>query len=215
MKLHWTPRSPYVRMVTTTIHELGLGERVELVKTFVNINAPNAELMISNPLNKIPTLITQDGAVLHDSRVICQYLNEVPGEGALVPKEQAERFRTLTRQAFGVGLIDLLLFWLIERNRSEAHQALDVIAANQVKFAATLDRLERNVAELKRIPFDLGHIAIGTALGYADFRFSDLGWRTGRPALAAWYAEYSRRPSVLADPFFDDVAAAKLAEAKG
>jgi glutathione S-transferase len=214
MKLHWTSRSPYVRMVTTTIHELGLGEQVELVKTFVNINAPNAGLMESNPLNKIPTLVVRDGTVLHDSRVICQYLSEVLGGGALMPEGQAERYGALTRQAFGVGLVDLLLFWLIERNRPEAHRARDVIAANEVKFAATLDRLEHSAADLARIPLDLGHIAIGTALGYADFRFGDLGWRNGRPALAGWCAEYARRPSVLADPFFDDIAAAKLAERK-
>jgi hypothetical protein len=46
--------------------------------------------------------------------------------------------------------------------------------------------------------------AIGTALGYLDFRFPFLNWRDGHPALAAWHAEFLARPSVNANPLVDD-----------
>ena len=35
-------------------------------------------------------------------------------------------------------------------------------------------------------------------LGYLDFRFADLNWRTKAPKLADWYAVFSQRPSMLA-----------------
>jgi len=36
------------------------------------------------------------------------------------------------------------------------------------------------------------------ALGYLDLRFSDLAWRDGRPALAAWFAVVERAPAMAA-----------------
>lgn len=44
----------------------------------------------------------------------------------------------------------------------------------------------------------MGQIALGCALGYLDFRLSERNWRVGRPSLAAWYAGFSQRDSMLA-----------------
>ncbi|TXM81400.1 glutathione S-transferase, partial [Methylobacterium sp. WL122] len=41
-------------------------------------------------------------------------------------------------------------------------------------------------------------IALACALGYLDLRFADLGWREGRPNLAAWLADFSERASMRA-----------------
>ena len=41
-------------------------------------------------------------------------------------------------------------------------------------------------------PLTIGHVAIGVALGYLDFRFDELHWRDGRPRLAAWHATFTR-----------------------
>ena len=66
MKLHWSPKSPYVRKVMVCAHELGLAERMELSRSLVAITAPNRNLMLDNPLSKIPTLVTDDGMKLFD-----------------------------------------------------------------------------------------------------------------------------------------------------
>jgi hypothetical protein len=50
----------------------------------------------------------------------------------------------------------------------------------------------------------IGHVAIGAALGYLDFRFDELHWRDGHPRLTAWHATFKQRPSVLANPVIDD-----------
>jgi glutathione S-transferase len=60
---------------------------------------------------------------------------------------------------------------------------------------AGLDALERvTFGE----PPAIGEITVGCALGYLDFRYSDLGWRADHPRLAQWNAKFSQYPSMLA-----------------
>ena len=92
MKLHWSPRSPYVRKVMMTAHELGVADRIEIVRSAAAMTQPNATLMVDNPLSKIPTLVMEDGTSLFDSIVICEYLNDLAG-GSLFPREGAARWR--------------------------------------------------------------------------------------------------------------------------
>jgi glutathione S-transferase len=73
MKLHWSPRSTFVRKVMVFAHETGLVNRLTCVRTVVAMKAPNAALLPDNPLSKIPTLVLDDGSRLYDSGVICKY----------------------------------------------------------------------------------------------------------------------------------------------
>ena len=66
MQLHWSPRSPYVRKVMIVAHELGLADRIEMVRTVVGGTTPHRALMQVNPLGKIPTLMLEDGTALYD-----------------------------------------------------------------------------------------------------------------------------------------------------
>ena len=61
-----------------------------------------------------------------------------------------------------------------------------------------LDRIEGQLPELEALPFGIGHITVGCALGYADYRFADLAWRDGHPRTARWFAEISERASFQA-----------------
>jgi glutathione S-transferase len=54
------------------------------------------------------------------------------------------------------------------------------------------------VPRLDEARFGIGHIAAGCALGYLDFRFTNLDWRATRPALAAWQTRFKARPSAIA-----------------
>lgn len=47
-------------------------------------------------------------------------------------------------------------------------------------------------------PLDMSHIAIGSALGYLDFRHDDRNWRKGRDALDDWFASFAERPAMKA-----------------
>lgn len=211
MKLFWSSRSPYARFVMITAYEVGLGEKIERHRTLVDIEKPNLELLEHNSLCKIPTLLLPDGATLYDSRVICEYLDERQGR-RLLPAEGPERLVELRRQALGIGLVDLLLSWLLERNRPTHMQRPQLIDAAKVKYDKVLDELGALAPILSSSPFRMGHIAIGTALSYSNFRFPAIDWRAGRGELAAWHSSFENRPSYRADPFFDEIAAAAAAE---
>ncbi len=40
-------------------------------------------------------------------------------------------------------------------------------------------------------------MSLGCALGYLDYRFDALGWRSVAPRLADWYARLRLRPSFV------------------
>src|SRR5688572_8469512 len=106
MKLHWSPRSPYVRKVMIVAHETGLADSIEKMRTPVAMTAPNKSLMRDNPLSKIPTLITDDGMVLFDSLLICEYLDSLHAGPKLFPADGAERWQALRWHALGNGMLD-------------------------------------------------------------------------------------------------------------
>jgi glutathione S-transferase len=202
MKLHWSPRSPFVRKVMIVAHERGLIDRLECVRTLAALTTPHAELMRDNPLSKIPTLVLDDGTALYDSPVICEYLDALDGEPQLFPVEREPRMRALRRQALGDGFLDLLVLARNERLRQEPSEVHLKSAA--VRSAAVLDSLEREAEALTASALSIGHIAIGCALSYLDFRFADQDWRKDHARLADWHAGFSARPSVQATHPVDD-----------
>ncbi|MXP65214.1 glutathione S-transferase [Roseomonas sp. M0104] len=202
MKLHWSPRSPFVRKVMVAAHELGLAGRIETVRTVVRMDTPNPALLPDNPLSKIPTLVLEDGTALFDSLTICEYLDDLAG-GDLFPRSGAARWQALTWQSLGNGLLDLLVLWRNERDKPEARQTPALLESFDRKANATLDRLEGMAGALEAVRFGVGHIAIGCALSYLDFRFAAWNWREGRPQLAAWHATFDARPSVRATEIVD------------
>lgn len=198
MKLHWSPRSPFVRKVMVVAHETGLDKRIQCERSVVAITKPHLELMRENPISKIPTLILDDGAPLYDSGVICEYLDTLHDRAKLFPAEPKARWTALRRQALGDGFLDHLILWRNEKERPEEHRSALHLAAYQAKFDATLKTFEKELPELEATPFGIGHIAYAVALSYLDFRFADKNWREGRPALAAWHEKVAARPSMRA-----------------
>jgi glutathione S-transferase len=202
MKLHWSPRSPFVRKVMVFAHETGLVDRLNCVRTVVAMKAPNAALLPDNPLSKIPPLVLDDGTALYDSGVICEYLDTLHAGPFLFPAQGPARWTALRRQALGDGLLDFLLLWRHEREReSPSRKLLDAFAT---KFDAVLTSLENETAELDAAPFGIGHIAIGCGVSYLDFRFRDLDWRRSYPKVAAWQGAFARRPSARATEVVED-----------
>ena len=195
MKLHWSPKSPYVRKVMVCAHELGLVAQIELVRSVAAMLKPNPLIMRDNPLSKIPTLVLDDGSALFDSAVICEYLDDRAG-GSMFPRESAARWQALRWHALGDGLLDILILW---RNEREREQPLPVLLdAFELKTRASLDLLEREAQMLAAAPFAIGHVTLGCALGYLDYRFDSLDWRGRAPLLAAWQEQLRARPSFQA-----------------
>jgi glutathione S-transferase len=202
MKLHWSPRSPFVRKVMIVAHERGLADKLDCVRTVAAMTTPHPELMRDNPLSKIPTLVLDDGTALYDSPVICEYLDVLDGKPQLFPPDRERRMRALRRQALGDGFLDLLVFARNERLRERPSQVY--LTSTAVRTAAVLASLEREADALAASGFDIGHIAIGCSLSYLDFRFAEEDWRQRHPRLGIWHAVFSARPSVVATRPVDD-----------
>jgi len=202
MKLHWSPRSPFVRKVMIVAHERGIADRIGCTRTVAATAKPHAELMADNPLSKIPTLVLDDGTVLYDSPVICEYLDALDGTPKLFPREPKARMTALRRQALGDGFLDMMVLLRDERMRD--HPSERHVASTAVRKSAVLASLEREAESLTTTPFGIGHIAIGCALSYLDFRFAADNWREGHLRLANWHAAFAARPSVRATQPVDD-----------
>lgn len=196
MKLYWSPRSPFARKVMIFAHETGLAGRIECVPTLVVMSRPNRELMHTNPLGKIPTLVTDEGRVLYDSLVICEYLDSLHRGPRLFPAAGAARWDTLRRHALANNMLDSLVLWRNEELRPQPQQSAELCAAFDLKIRNAVAFIEREADDLAAIPVDIGHLTLGCALGYIDFRFPQLAWREGNARLAAWYAAFAQRPSM-------------------
>ena len=197
MKLFYAATSPFVRKCLVSAHELGLRERLELVPAAAHPVNRDRALVAHNPLGKIPTLITDNGSVLYDSRVICEYLNAL-GDRHLVPDQGPQRWAVLVDQALADGIMDAAVLTRYENAaRPETLRWPDWIAGQLDKVTCGLAEIEQRAGSLvERI--DLGTIAVGCALGYLDFRYASFGWREKCPKTALWYERLAQRESMRA-----------------
>lgn len=198
MKIYFSPFSPYVRKCLVVAHELGLGERVQLLPSNANPVQRDQEIIAKNPLGKVPTFITDDGEALYDSRVICEYLDSLGG-GSLFPASGAARWGALTLQSLADGILDgALLARYEDVARPEGLRWPEWRAAQLDKAETSLAHLNANPALLAPGRVDIGTLAVACALGYLDLRFGEFDWRTRHAGVAAWFAEFSKRPSLQA-----------------
>ena len=196
MQLYFNPASPFVRKVRVTAHELGLDGKIELVGISLTPVSPHDALRSSNPLGKIPTLITDDGAALYDSPVICEYLDAIAGGNRLFPPIGTARWTALRRQSLADGIMDAAVLTRYEEAvRPKALRWQAWVDGQFLKVRTALDALEQeNLDEV----VDIGTISIACALSYLDLRFPEERWRTSRTRLAAWMSIVERRPAMIA-----------------
>lgn len=192
MDLYFSPTSPYVRKVRVTAIEKGLGGSLNVIPTdtFGDVSALHA----ANPLGKVPALVTDAGAKIFDSPVICAYLDSLTPAPKLIP-EDAGRWAAMTREALCDGILDAAFASVMERRRPEAERSQMWLERWDGGILRALDAAEADI-EGYQGPISLAQIALGAALGYLDFRRSELSWRSGRPQLEAWWTAFSERPSM-------------------
>ena len=194
MKLRYNAGSPFVRKVLVCAHELGLASRIELLDTTVSPVTTNATLAGENPLMKIPALTTDNGELLFDSPVICEYLDSLAGGGKLFPIGRT-RWAALRQQALGDGILDALILCRYEiAARPEEKRFAGWTDGQMRKARQGLTALEAEDLSSRTI----GTITAGCTLGYLDFRFPNDGWRQRHPKLAEWYKTVESLPSMQA-----------------
>jgi|SRR5581483_3109837 len=202
MKLRYSPTSPFVRKVMVAAYELNLESRIERILTRVAPTQRNDEVVRDNPLVKIPALTTDDGIVIYDSPVICEYLDTLAGGAKLFPGEGKPRWLALRQQALGDGILDAAILGRYETLRPREFQWQEWTDAQLRKVRGALSALEMECEGnvLQDVPAgnvpSIGQIAIGCALGYLDFRYAGEAWRERHRRLAAWYDTFGKRPSM-------------------
>jgi len=193
MKLYYSATSPYVRKVNVFTIEAGLDDKLENITT--NPWETDASLLEDNPLSKVPTLILDDGTVLYDSPVICEYLDSLNTGQKLIPVAGMERWMALRLQALGDGILDAAVMRFLERKRPEVQQSSDWDATQLSAIQRALVYLENNIDDWVN-DLTVGQITVGCALGYLDFRFANDSWRDNQPLLAKWYSSFAERTSM-------------------
>jgi glutathione S-transferase len=195
--LRATPMSPFGRKVRMAISRLGLWDRIEMVKA--DPQDPNDVLRRDNPLGKIPTLVTDDGKAVYDSRVILEYLDHVAGGGRLIPTTWPARVETLTLQAMADGVMDACILIVYEgRHRPEALHHPPWLDYQRGKVVRGLTAFAKQPADPTR--FDVGTIAAACMLGYLDLR-KQVDWRPEFPTLVDWLDQFRAN-----NPEFDATA---------
>lgn len=190
-RLFGSPTSPFVRKVRVLLHEAGLSENVCFER--VDPRDTATELRAHNPLGKVPTFICEEGS-LFDSGVICEWICDRNREARrLLP--EARRWRILTTQALGDGLLDAGLLVRQEVLRERSARSATWIAQQTDRMSAAIARLDEDSA-WRDGDIDLGQIAVACALGWVDFRLPRIDWGTKHPQLREWYLSIASRPSL-------------------
>lgn len=196
MKLIAALTSPYARKVRIVMLEKKLDFQMELE----NVWAPDTKIQDSNPLGKVPCLITEDGGSLFDSRVIVEYLDTLSPVGRLIPQGGRERAAVKCWEALADGTVDACISIFLENKRPEAQRSADWLDRQYGKIHAALDAMETSLGELSfcmGINYSLADIATGCALGYLDLRFAHIDWRSNHPNLDRLYKKLSAKPAFI------------------
>lgn len=205
MKLYYAKPSPFVRKVHMVAIELGLTDQVELIETTVAPGKENDAYGADvNPLRKVPALELDNGSVLVDSMVICDYLNSLSGKSPLIPQDQTLQWQVKSGHAVANGIMDAAVLIRYETFlRPEACQWALWIDEQWEKIRNALNWFEQNLGNgISDNSLDnslsIDKIALACALGYLDFRYEDVNWRQSNPGLAQWHAKIAMRESYTA-----------------
>ena len=199
MKLIGAVTSPYVRKVRIVMAEKKLDYQ------FISEDVWSAQTRIqeSNPLGKVPCLIMEGGEAVFDSRVIVEYLDTLSPVGKLIPSGGRERAEVKTWEALADGLLDACILARLEAvwpGRTDGQRSQAWMDRQMDKVQQSLRAMSAGLADkpfCSGIHLSLSDIAVGCAVGYLDFRFPQIDWRTPYPNLHKLYDKLSQRQSFI------------------
>lgn len=195
MKLYYSPTSPFVRIVRMAALEKGVMDRIELVQA----RAPGMALDALNPLDKIPTFVTDDGETLIESRLIAQYVDGL-GTPRLYPSDPAQLRRVLQQEAVILGVMDAVVLRRQETRRPDSEQSVWWIGRQMSKIERGLAKIENEIEEFTGsgtiVPIELC-----CALEFMDRlqgEIPEFAWRPAHPRIAGWHEAYFQTAAAAA-----------------
>ena len=197
MKLIGSTTSPYVRKVRVVMAEKKLDYQFVLDSVWTD----EAKVSASNPLGKVPCLVMEGGEAVFDSRVIVEYLDALSPVSRLMTQQGRERAEIKTWEALADGVLDAAILVRLELTfdgRSEGQRSQVWIDRQMGKVHAGLRAMGQGLGDKPfccGVHLSLADIAVGCALGWLEFRFPEIAWRTEYPNLAKLMDKLALRPS--------------------
>ena len=198
-KLIGSDSSPYVRKVRIVMVE----KKLDYQFVTEDVWAAGTAIGASNPLGKVPCLVLEGGEAVFDSRVIVEYLDTLSPVGKMIPPPGRERAEVKTWEALADGLLDAAILARLESTwagRTDAQRSPAWIDRQLGKVQACLKAISQGLGDkpfCSGIHLSLSDIAVGCALGYMEFRFPQIGWRTDHPNLARLHDKLTQRQSFI------------------
>ncbi len=194
MKLIIAKPSPYARKARVALIEKGIAFETIVENPWL----PDTTIANANPLGKIPALVLDDGRVIHDSKVIVEYLETLNVPPALIPSLPDLRITHKQIEVIADGISDAIVLIRLEGTRPAAMQSADWVGRQRKKIEAGVAELSRLLGEQEWFTaagFGLGDVTTGCTLGFLDFRFPEFDWRPHAPNLERLFKRLSARPS--------------------
>ena len=196
MKLVTSLTSPFGRKARIVLLEKKIAFRLQVENPWL----PDTPVPSFNPLGKVPVLVLEDGISVFDSRVIAEYLDHLTPVAHLIPTDPKRRMIVRGVEALADGVTDAAVLVFLEKKRPPEQQSADWLALqNKTQFSG-LEALSEALGEK---PWFLGNsmtladVACGCMLGYLDFRFSEIDWRSAHLNLAKLADKLATRPSFV------------------
>lgn len=201
MKLFYSPIHDFAHKTLIVAWEANILSQITLVPVYPFRDG--FDITAINPLNKVPTLVTEDQASIYGSQAIAEYLDSLaPGGQKLYPQSGAIRWDALRRLALADSLFEMVTQLVTDHNYGDGERSLFVDWL-WPKVLNTVAQMNLD-AKVHR-SFDIGDAAQIHALTYLDLCIPEHGpqqidpsynWRSGNPLLKTWFDVIIERESV-------------------
>ena len=199
MKLIGSNTSPYVRKVRIVMAE----KKLDYDYVLEDVWSADTTIGLTNPLAKVPCLIMEGGEAIFDSRVIVEYLDTLSPVGKLIPSSGRERAEVKTWEALADGVLDAAVLARLDNTwsgRAATERSQAWVDRQMGKIDQSLKAMSHGLGDkvyYSGIHLSLADVAVGCALGYLDFRFPQVDWRSAHPNLAKLADKLAKRQSFI------------------
>jgi len=193
------PLCPFVQRAAIVLLE----KRVAFDRINVDLSTKPDWFLALSPTGKVPVLkvrqLNGEEAILFESVVICEYLNETQGGAAMYPDDALLRARHRAWIEFGSATLNAI-------GRFYSAPTQGSLLAEAEALSAMFDRLEAELADsidrsgpwFAGEHFSLVDAVYGPIFRYFDAfdRIADFGILSGKPLVQAWRKALAERQSV-------------------
>ena len=194
--------SPYVRRCAVSMALLGIKFEHRSVSVFRHMDTFKS----INPLVKAPTLVCDDGTVLHDSNLILQYVESLAAPKSLWPRDAGVLVQALRVTANALVAMEKTVQCVYEQSTrppEKQHQPwLDRVTT---QLQAAYDLIEADVARagndcLVGNTLTQADISGAVAWGFTQLTQAERAPKSRYPAIAAFAARMETKSEFVAYP---------------